>query len=250
MVGRQQDCNNYNYYAQNSSSSAPLPPSSSTTTKLFGLINNLNNSADNKCQQQSIDTCINIQYCDSIDSASRASSPASSDKTSSSSFADSSPSSLFASSTNTSSSPASIASPHPYLSNIEQTHNEEASIIGNRRYKRKKNASAAEKYRKRVKGRNSGLVKIMSYEQARNNELKRELNAKLSLYREFVALLANNTCRDDLDLAEFGTKSLSNVLISVCDSTNTAFEKEVYVELQARLETFKSILLNTRYRYT
>lgn len=101
--------------------------------------------------------------------------------------------------------------------------------------RRQKNASAAEKYRRKLKGRECSLAEQVEREEERNERLKREIEAKLALYREFVDLLASNTSPNDLGLASMGSKSLSAVLTGVL--SGRADE-----ELQRRLAQFQQIL--------
>lgn len=134
-----------------------------------------------------------------------------------------------------SSNPASVASSQSSLSGIIR---KSGSGKGDRRLK---NASAAEKYRNRVKGRRYTLVQQMDRELERGNRLRRDLASKLSLYREFVTLLANNTTQFDQDLASLGSKSLSSILSDTC-CPPTSLDEEVRCELETRLNTFQQIL--------
>lgn len=105
-----------------------------------------------------------------------------------------------------------------------------------------KNASAAEKYRKKIKGRHGTLLQQMQKEQERNERLKRDLKSKLSLYREFITLLAQNTTQLDRDLANLGFKSLSTVLYDVCKQPSCSLDEELRAELETQLNTFQQIL--------
>lgn len=107
--------------------------------------------------------------------------------------------------------------------------------------RRRNNASAAEKYRKKLKGRQWKLDQQMHKELKRNAQLKREIRSKLSLYREFVSLLAHNTGYNDLDLADLGSKSLSAIMSNLCHPP-TDLDDEIYCELSEPLETFRHIL--------
>lgn len=107
--------------------------------------------------------------------------------------------------------------------------------------RRRNNASAAEKYRKKLKGRQWKLDQQMDRELKRNAKLKGEVRLKLSLYREFVSLLAQNCGYNDLDLADLGLKSLSTILSNLCHPP-TDLGAEVYCELSEQLETFRHIL--------
>lgn len=107
--------------------------------------------------------------------------------------------------------------------------------------RRLNNNSAADKYRKKLKGRQCKLDQQMEKELKRNAQLKREVRSKLSLYREFVSLLAHNTGYEDLDLADIGLKSLSTILSNLCQPS-TDLDDEIYCELSEQYETFQHIL--------
>lgn len=142
-----------------------------------------------------------------------------------------------------SSNPASVASSH------DSDDEGRGERRGRRRRRRNsgrgdrkvKNASAAEKYRKRVKGRHSSLLQQMEKEQERNNILKRDLESKMTLYREFVALLAQNTTNQDLDLASLGSQSLSKILTNVF-WPQCPVDEDIRLELETQLSTFQQII--------
>lgn len=177
----------------------------------------------------------------SFPSSSNPSSPETSDST----FSPSS-STSFASS---SSYPSPQSSPFNPAS--AESSSRTSSIVNRRKSypvkgdRRLKNASAAEKYRKRVKGRHCSLMQQMEREQERNSRLKRDLASKLSLYREFVTLLANNTTQLDQDLASLGSKSLSTILSDVC-WPSCWLDEEVRLELETRWNTFQQVLQANR----
>lgn len=101
------------------------------------------------------------------------------------------------------------------LTKNKQVHFEgslKLEISRSRNGRRSKNASAAEKYRRRLKGREFCLRSEMESEEEKNDKLKREYESKLALYREFVDLLARNTSFRDGDLANFGLNSIKFVL--------------------------------------
>lgn len=78
-------------------------------------------------------------------------------------------------------------------------------------YKRSCNATAAERYRLKLKGRQCGLEKLVELEERRNAELRRLLESKLSLYREFIYMLANNLQDRDVELASIGCRSIEQI---------------------------------------
>lgn len=82
----------------------------------------------------------------------------------------------------------------------------------------------------------------MEKEQEKNERLKRDLKSKLSLYREFITLLAQNTTQLDRDLANLGFKSLSTVLSDVCKPPSCSLDEELRAEFEAQMETFQQIL--------
>lgn len=83
----------------------------------------------------------------------------------------------------------------------------------------------------------------MEIELERNAHLKRDVRSKLTLYREFISLLARNTGYGDLDLADIGSKSISNILSDACHSS-TELDEEIHCGLLEQLENFQHILTN------
>lgn len=101
---------------------------------------------------------------------------------------------------------------------------------------KRKNATAAERYRRKLKGHKSSLAEQIELEESRQQRLRQQIEYKLSLYREFVELLARNTGQQDEELAELGEKSLLNVLRLVNPS-----EEHESSDLWSYLEHFRSI---------
>lgn len=172
-------------------------------------------------QQQPWPITTNHPSSSSSSSSSQASSPAPSDQ-----YYSSQPASYFCSSSSSSSSlsssgPASVASSCDSRDEFHQSGSSPGRS-GRRKHRdgsssssrdlRQKNASAAEKYRRRLKGRERVLMREMEREQARNAKLRKQIEAKLALYKEFVMLLASNTCNQDADLAKLGSQSLSAII--------------------------------------
>lgn len=108
--------------------------------------------------------------------------------------------------------------------------------------RRSKNANAAEKYRRRLKGHEFRLKTEMEQEEAKNKQLKRQLQSKLALYCEFVDLLAQNTSYQDGDLANLGMNSLELVLSDLKDKFGI-WDDRVAQDLYKKYAKFKSILL-------
>lgn len=165
--------------------------------------------------------------------SSMASSPAPSDRTSA--YSTSSWSSF--------SGPASVASSRSSscgssVSKTRTSRNKCRKPVGERR---QKNATAAERYRQKLKGQESSLADQELDERERNTRLRRDVEAKLTLYREFIALLAQNTtCYGDLDLAQMGSRSLASVLAQA-QQPSTLLDRELNTELQAHLAHFQQI---------
>lgn len=86
---------------------------------------------------------------------------------------------------------------------------------------RTRNATAAERYRTKLKGRQCGLEMQMEVEERRNIELRKLLESKLSLYREFVNLLANNLQDQDEELALLGCRSIEQTLTGCIVTVDT-----------------------------
>lgn len=144
-----------------------------------------------------------------------------------------------------SSSPASVASSingdgEPASNSTRSDDCHDVHSTANSGSRRKKNATAAERYRRKLKGRKCGLVEELEREQERNAKLRRGLESKMTLYNEFVALLARQTSETDCELATLGSKSLSNVLADIC-APNLISSEQRY-ELTRHLEHFQAIL--------
>lgn len=75
----------------------------------------------------------------------------------------------------------------------------------------KSNASAAERYRRKVRGINCTLTDQLFKEERRNLKLISELEVKLALYREFLSLLSNKLESGDRQLASAGLRSAQEV---------------------------------------
>lgn len=108
--------------------------------------------------------------------------------------------------------------------------------------RRRNNATAAERYRQRLKGRKSGLGEQLDEQLERNQRLRRQVEGKLTLYKEFVALLARQTHREDRELANLGCKSLSLVLSELAASPGLHVDVEQRRELLDHLQHFQSVL--------
>lgn len=115
--------------------------------------------------------------------------------------------------------------------------------VGSKRGKRSKNASAAEKYRRRLKGKESRLKSEIEREEARNRQLRRQFESKLALYSEFIDLLAKNTSYQDSELANLGLNSLSMILFDLKAKTGF-WDEQVADELSKKYAIFKSITVN------
>lgn len=102
--------------------------------------------------------------------------------------------------------------------------------------RKRKNATAAERYRHKLKGRKFSLAEQVEQEEARQQRLRRQIESKLILYKEFVDLLARNTSSQDEELAEIGEKSLLNVLRLVHPTS-----EQESSDLWSYLEHFRSI---------
>lgn len=109
--------------------------------------------------------------------------------------------------------------------------------------RRQKNANAAERYRKKIKGHRFTLAEEVEREEERNASLRRDVESKLTLYREFVSLLARNTHQNDRELASLGSRSLSNILGNIC--TPNLFNGQERVELMEYLKGFQNILVQS-----
>lgn len=114
-------------------------------------------------------------------------------------------------------------------------------------YERSRNASATERYRLRLKGRKCNLQELVELEEQRNSELRRLLESKLSLYREFVQMLANNLQDEDIELATVGSRSIEAILgpkesseVTCQDGTDSSIER-IEQELGAQLVRFQQI---------
>lgn len=109
--------------------------------------------------------------------------------------------------------------------------------------RRKKNASAAGKYRRRLKGRQRGIHVDLEMEEIKNRQLRHQLESKLDLYREFVDLLAQNTNQEDTHLASKGLDSLRTVLSELRDQTNGfAGHEQAACDLHEKYVKFQEIL--------
>lgn len=107
--------------------------------------------------------------------------------------------------------------------------------------RRRNNATAAERYRQKLKGRKRGLGEQLTEQLERNQRLRRQLEAKLSLYKEFAALLARQTAADDRELASLGCRSLGLVLAELA-SPPGLLDLEQRRELLDHLRHFQSVL--------
>lgn len=112
-----------------------------------------------------------------------------------------------------------------------------------RHEKRQKNASAAGKYRHRLKGRQRVIHVEMELEEARNRQLRRQLESKMALYCEFVDLLADNTKPQDFHLANSGLESLGSILNELKDQHGSygGHEQAAY-DLHEKYTRFQAIL--------
>lgn len=153
-----------------------------------------------------------------------------------------------------SSGPASVASSYDSASSSASpttTVRRGRRSAGSSGKRRGDNAKAAERYRDRLKGRQCGLLEQTRREQERNARLRRELETKLSLYREFVSLLANNTSSADVHLASLGSRSVSAILSQVLDENylddgeerrRQVGHSDELLELRQQLSRFRLIL--------
>lgn len=84
----------------------------------------------------------------------------------------------------------------------------------------------------------------MERELERNAKLRREMESKLALYREFMQLLAFNTSKSDADLAQLGSRSLAKILSSLQGLTCAAdtIDDETRFELEAQQARFQRII--------
>lgn len=87
----------------------------------------------------------------------------------------------------------------------------------------------------------------MERELERNARLRRDLEAMLALYREFVQLLAFNTSKSDADLAQLGLRSLANTLgslrqLSGSNAAADSIDDDTRFELEAQQARFQRIL--------
>jgi len=112
--------------------------------------------------------------------------------------------------------------------------------------RKRRNASAAERYRRKLKGRRTGLELEMEQQAERNKSLRRQIGAKLALYGEFVALLAEKSGPKNCSLASIGERSLASVLETVAgqkDGVELQLELDRSAEqLAAHLAHFRQII--------
>lgn len=112
----------------------------------------------------------------------------------------------------------------------------------NTRRRREKNATAAERYRRKLKGKRCNLEVEEEVERELNEKLKRQVESKLELYREFIILLAQNTQLGDLDLASLGLNSVLEVISDVCRPSSAWLEPTRRLEFELQAEVFNNIL--------
>lgn len=175
-------------------------------------------------------------------------------------------SSTWSTSTSGASSPAPSAYFSSSASSTSSTSSGKSKLAKGGR--RTKNASAADRYRKRLKGRDCGLAQQMERELERNARLRRDLESKLALYREFIQLLAFNTSKSDADLAQLGSRSLTTILEALQDLSSLnnrpsagsdddddnddydelLIDEDIRFELEAQQARFKRIISDSHHQ--
>lgn len=109
--------------------------------------------------------------------------------------------------------------------------------------RRRRNARAAERYRKRQRGSRASLGAQLEFEEQRKRQLEARLGLNLTLYLEFVRLLARRASElaNGAELASLGSQSVGRVLGELDLADGERQQVAAAEQLASHLRVFEQI---------